>query len=91
MQVCVRPAMEWVASVLRTQESQCSVPRPATHMPFYMDLLNPEKCLRPVKLRHNSFATQLTIRPLTVWAADNVDEKAEYRVNFTQNVISRIL
>jgi len=78
MQVCIRPA-----SVIRTQEIQCSVPSSPVHMSFYMNLLNPDKCLRPVKWRHNSFATELTIRPLTAWAADNVEEKAEYRTNFT--------
>jgi len=36
-----------------------------------------------VKWRHNSFAAELTIRPLTARAADNVEEKAEYRDNFT--------
>lgn len=83
MQVNIRPEMEWVASVLRTQQVQCSIPRPAIHMPFYTDLLNRDKCLRLVKWRHNSFATELTIRSLTAWAADNLEEKAEYRANFT--------
>jgi hypothetical protein len=74
MQVCIRPA-----SVLRTQEVECSVPSSPIHMSFYMDLLNPDKFLGPVKWGHNSFATELTIRTLTAWAADNVEEKAQYR------------
>lgn len=44
-----------------------------------------------VKWRHNSFAAELTIRPLTALAADNVEEKAEYRANFTYNILCRIL
>jgi hypothetical protein len=47
-QVRIRPAMESVASVLRTQEVQCSVPRPVIHMTFYLDLLSPGKFWSPL-------------------------------------------